>query len=159
MRRGGAVRFFLLSARPSQPEVPSATARSQCTMIPSHLPDAARNTLIQYHFEAIHAAIFGAPRAALAMCRSLTECILWEFYAPDLQPDDERSAALSKLIDAAEKVHEWIGGLNLRKRVNVAHSVVHARPTQLTDAEAEDEVVQFVRALRDLIGRADSRKP
>ncbi len=92
--------------------------------------------------QAVRAYVFGAPAAAIGMCRALMEEVLRSHYR--IEAED-----LEKVIAIAEARIPWVRPLNLQARRRLANQVLH-------DARAveDDAVKDFLAVVRSLIERA-----
>lgn len=127
-------------------------------LVPPHVTgSSAFNTkrpLLGLHRQAVQAYVFGAPSAAIALCRALTDLILREHYGCDGKDENGRSIDLKEVIRIAENrpTSKWIMGHSLQEKRTAANRVLH-------EFEPVDQstVVEWLSSLKELIERAPER--
>ncbi len=104
--------------------------------------------LIELYNEAARCYIFGLNVAATAMCRSLLEHILVEYYK-------RKEENLHDMIVYAEKKFNKIRSLNLHKLRKDGNSVMHDYEKK---SKIEDQaVVEYLMTIRSLVDRLSNR--
>jgi len=139
----------------------------------SSLPPAGslKRPLVELLHEAVLAHAFGAPSAAMALCRAILETILLRYYCEEVAPKE--TVNVRKLIEQAENQHPWVSKLNLGSLYNAANDVMHTledvkvRRTRapgeksiiepFTTQDLERRVGEFLDAIRQLIEKAPAR--
>jgi hypothetical protein len=148
---------FLESMGFDTKQISSRYARTPKVYIPKHVSDShgttERRSLLRLLDETGRAYYFGAPLAALSMCRSILELLLSRYYVPR-----HASAPLSKMIRAAEDQYPWLCQENLATKAEAANDVLHEMMKQerlrTLPENVEQEVQNFMLALKKLIERA-----
>jgi hypothetical protein len=131
------------------------------TFVPQHVSNrhdhpgdpSARASLFRHLHEAHTAFMFGAPYAAIAMCRSILELVLREHYGAE--GDD-----LNDMIKCATRyLPHRVNPLILHKLRIRANEVLHYKAEELrhSNINIETEFRAFLLALRSLIEGVPNR--
>lgn len=128
--------------------------------IPRHVLDrygrSERGSMFDLLNDAVRAYVFGAPTAAIAMCRAVCEEVLKKHYGLETQKDRPGyGPSLGKIIILAEKNCEWVGPLELGPKVEYVNGILHAydRSTKITAAD-EKNILDFLTTVKTLIEKA-----
>ena len=109
----------------------------------------ARGALLDLLNDAVRAYMFGAPAAAIAMCRAICEMVLKELY---LGNGNGRAPQGGKLILLAERQFEAVRKLRLRHHTDLANRVLHdLGRAEAPGSDLDKAVVDFLATLKTLI--------
>jgi hypothetical protein len=122
--------------------------------VPQHVSDRYSDSAIGSLFllvdEAVRAYVFGAPYAAIAMCRAILELILREHYLID-----RLSGGAGDPVREAERHFPWLKKENLAAKRQLAHDILHSLREEPSErAEVERAAINFIKTIRILIERA-----
>jgi hypothetical protein len=149
---------FLESMGFSIEEASRRYARMPKVYTPKHVSDhgtSERQSLFRLLDETVRAYYFGAPLAALSMCRSILELVLGRYYV-----SANASDRLSDMIKVAERQHPWLRQENLRAKKDAANAVLHGtvhrgrRQARTLPENIDEEVRNFIFTLKRMIERA-----
>lgn len=110
--------------------------------------------------DAVRAYVFGAPAAAIAMCRAVLEMVLKDHYGiVDRRTGrHEREPRLGELIVLADAKYDFIQGDRLRRLSDRANTILHSFRTREPLSTADDQVIiEFMKTLKFLIQRAPEK--
>ena len=101
--------------------------------------------------DAVRAYVFGAPAAAIAMCRAALEMVLKQHYLPE----QENNSDLSDLIVLAERRYSFVQAAKIDPIRRTANRILHKyhMVNRLTE-EDERTIVNFLKTVKFLIQRA-----
>jgi hypothetical protein len=103
--------------------------------------------------DAVRAYVFGAPAAALAMCRAALETVLKRHYG---HGEWER-AGLEKVVSLASKRHEFISESTITPLVRQSNRILHDyEKADRLSAEDDRTILIFLATVKSLIERAPS---
>lgn len=136
--------------------------------MPAHVSNkhglTERGSIYELIEDAVRAYVFGAPAAAIAMCRAVLEMILKEHYDIDYQYRDKktgeiRDKGLSRLIVLADERYNFIQGNRLRRLSDKANKIMHkyASTNKLTVTD-EKIILDFFKTNKFLLERAPGKK-
>jgi hypothetical protein len=126
------------------------------TFMPAHITDrygqSGRGSLSDLIDDAVRAYVFGAPAAAVAMCRAALEMVLKQRYGKGEWNDGLK---LGQIIVLASQKFDFIQEGRLRRLTHNANSILHSYSshTRMTDQD-ERTIVEFLRTVEFLIQRA-----
>src|SRR3972149_3042700 len=89
--------------------------------IPRHVVAKNPETLLKLYDEAIRTYVSGNYVACIAMCRSLFEYILINYYEAKIKAKDD----LVDIISQAQKKYEFLNKLGLQKKRKKANDLIH----------------------------------
>jgi hypothetical protein len=101
--------------------------------------------------DAVRAYVFGAPAAAIAMCRSALEMVLKRHYGHG----QWENAKLGQLVFLASKQYDFIEKASLRRLVKQGNLILHNYSQIDRLSEQEDQTIRlFLETVKFLIQRA-----
>lgn len=126
--------------------------------MPTHVSNSYgasdKGSLVHLLNEAVRAYVFGAPGAAIAMCRAALEMILKKHYGDGDWEDPKKS--LSKVIAAASKRYEFIRADELTEFKNRADAIMHRYSQEyIISKEDERTILMFLATLKSLVEDAE----
>ncbi len=130
--------------------------------VPRHVLDryvrSESGSIFELLNDAVRAYVFGAPIAAMAMCRAVCEEVLKQYFGLEI-PKDRRGydPPLSKIIILAEEKYEWVGPLEVGPKVENVNGILHAydRSTKISAAN-EKNILDFLTTVKTLMEKAPS---
>lgn len=115
-------------------------------------------TVYQLLDDAICAYVFGAPAAAIAMCRAVLEMVLKDHYdIVDRRAVSRhnREPGLGELIVLADAKYDFIQGDRLKTLSGQANTILHSFKSREPLSASDDQVIiEFMKTLKFLIQRA-----
>ncbi len=137
------------------PEIFRRWRRTPVIFMPAHVSNrygaSDRGSLLHLLDDAVSAYVFGAPAAAIAMCRAALEMILKQHYGRGQWED----AKLGELISLASRRYEFIQEKRLTPLVRQANRIVHdyTKVDRLSDEDGRT-ILNFLKTVKFLIQRA-----
>jgi hypothetical protein len=126
--------------------------------IPAHVLNrygaSDKGSLLHLLDDAVRAYVFGAPAAAIAMCRAALETVLKQHYGHGQWED----VKLGKLVVLASQRYDFIQEKRITPLVEKANRILHDY-TEAHSLTAEDDrtILNFLRTVKFLIQRAPKR--
>jgi hypothetical protein len=113
---------------------------------------SSRGSLSDLLNDAIRAYVFGAPAAAIAMCRAALEMVLKTHHGKGEWDDGLK---LGQIIVLASQRFDFIQEGRLRRLTQDANAILHrySSDTRMTD-EDERTIIEFLKTVKFLIQRA-----
>ncbi len=126
--------------------------------MPAHVVNrygaSEKGSLLHLLDDTIRAYVFGAPAAAIAMCRAALEVVLKQHYLPDQQNNSD----LSDLIILADKRYEFVQAGKIDPIRKKANGILHKyHDVERLSEEDERTILSYLKTLRFLIQRAPKR--
>ncbi len=131
--------------------------------MPAHVSNkyglTERGSIYELIDDAVRAYVFGAPAAAIAMCRAILETILKEHYDLEFQYRDNkgklRDKGLGELIILADERYKFVQGKRVRNLSDAANKIMH-RYSARNKITVEDEkiIIDFFKTNKFLLERA-----
>jgi hypothetical protein len=123
--------------------------------MPAHVANrygaSEKGSLLQLLDDAVRAYVFGAPAAAIAMCRSALEMVLKRHYGHG----QWENAKLGNLVFLASKQYDFIKKGSLMPLVKQANRILHNYGQMERLSEQEDRtILRFLETVKFLIQRA-----
>jgi hypothetical protein len=140
------------------PEIFRRWRRAPVIFMPAHVSNrygaSDRGSLLHLLDDAVRAYIFGAPAAAIAMCRAALEMVLKRHYGRGQWED----AKLGNLITLASQRYDFIQEKRITPLVQRANRIVHdyTKVDRLSD-EDDRTILIFLKTVKFLIQRAPGR--
>jgi hypothetical protein len=130
--------------------------------MPAHISNhygSERGSLFDLLDNAVRAYVFGAPAAAIAMCRALLEMLLKEHYGLDCQYVDAlgrtRDKGMGELIILADAKYEFFQGPRIRRLTDSANRILHNYSSREALPEKDEmTILDFLKTIKFLIQRA-----
>jgi|SRR5579863_2456878 len=125
--------------------------------MPAHVSNrygaSDKGSLLHLLDDAVRAYVFGAPAAAIAMCRAALETVLKRHYG---HGEWER-AGLEKVVSLASKRHEFISESTITPLVRQSNRILHDyEKADRLSAEDDRTILIFLATVKSLIERAPS---
>lgn len=132
-------------------------------LMPAHVSNRhgldERGSIYELIDDAVRAYVFGAPAAAMAMCRAILEMLLKEHYGLEYQETRadgrKRDKPLGELIVLAEERYHFLRSKPLRKLAHKANTIMHSH-SQNGPLSEDDErsIVRFLETIKFVAERA-----
>ena len=131
--------------------------------LPAHVSNrhglTERGSLYDLIDDAVRAYVFGAPAAAMAICRAALEMILKRHYDLDYQFRDKmgrlRDKGLGDLIILADEQYEFVQGKRLQNLADDANRIMHDYSgRERMSQEDETTILNFLKTIKFMAERA-----
>jgi len=132
--------------------------RVPVVFMPTHVSNSygsnEKGSLLQLLDDAVRAYVFGAPAAAIAMCRAALETVLRQHYGRGKWEDEK----LGQLVVLASRQYDFVQEKRITPLVQKANRILHnyAKADRLSEQD-DRTILNFLKTVKFLIQRAPKR--